>query len=237
MAEKPDTHMNATLSSQGGVVPVDGANAGAPRPAISWHLALDWIERIAVLSWYAYFVWRLLPGGGESLLNANLLLIASETLVIVLLLIRRPAASISLRATDWFLATLATVLPLSVVPAAHPGQHVFPLICAIVMICGLLVQIRAKISLGRSVGMVPANRGIKRGGIYQLVRHPMYAGYFISHIGFLILNPTLWNASVYTLALVVQIFRILAEERFLAQNAEYREYMQSVRYRLIPGIF
>lgn len=105
------------------------------------------------------------------------------------------------------------------------------------MIAGLIIQIRAKVSLGRRVGMVPADRGINRGGPYQLVRHPMYAGYILSDIGFFLLNPTLWNASVYSVALVLQILRILAEERFLAQNAEYREYMQSVRYRLIPGIF
>ena len=85
--------------------------------------------------------------------------------------------------------------------------------------------------------MVPADRGIKRGGPYQLVRHPIYAGYLISEIGFLLLHPTLWNLSTYSLALVLQIVRILAEERFLAQNADYREYMQTVRYRLIPRIF
>lgn len=212
-------------------------NAMAANPSKSWPLALDWLERIAVLGWYAWFVWRLIPSGSESLWSANWVNIASESLVIVLFLIRRPATAISLRPTDWLLATGATMLPLSVSPAESPRQYVFQVICAIVLICGLVIQIRAKVSLGRSLGMVPANRGIKRGGIYQLVRHPMYAGYFISHIGFLLLHPTFWNASVYSVAVVLQVLRILAEERFLAQNADYREYMQNVRYRLIPGIF
>lgn len=229
--------MNANPSSQAGLVTCEAPNAVATNPSTLWPLALDWLERIAILGWYAYFVWRLFPGSGESILSANWLLIASESLVIFLLLIRRPAATISLRPTDWLLAICATVLPLSVSPAENPGQYVYPVVCTIVLICGLIIQIRAKVSLGRSLGMVPANRGIKRGGIYQLVRHPMYAGYCISHIGFLLLHPTLWNASVYSVALVLQLLRILAEERFLAQNADYREYMQSVRYRLIPGIF
>jgi protein-S-isoprenylcysteine O-methyltransferase Ste14 len=229
--------MNAAISSQTSLMPQEAPKAVAPIATTSWRLALDWIERIAVLGWYAWFVWRLFPGGSESLLNANWLIIASESLVIGLFLIRRPATTISVRPTDWLLAMGATMLPLSVSPAENPGQFVNPVVCSIVLICGLIIQIRAKVSLGRSLGMVPADRGIKRGGIYQLVRHPMYAGYVISHVGFLLLNPTLWNASVYSVALVVQILRILAEERFLSQNADYREYMQSVRYRLIPGIF
>ena len=69
------------------------------------------------------------------------------------------------------------------------------------------------------------------------MRHPMYVGYMISHLGFLLLNPTIWNAAVYSAAFVLQILRILAEEQFLAQNADYREYMKQVRYRLFPGIF
>ena len=129
--------------------------ARAPRVAISWKLVMDWMERIAVLIWYGYFVWRLLPSSGASLVNANWLLIASESLVIVLLLIRRQPASISMRPTDWILATAATLLPLSVTPAANPGQYVFPGMCAIVLMCGLIVQIRAKLCLGRSLGMSP----------------------------------------------------------------------------------
>lgn len=235
MAEKPKSPMNGVntpsrTSTHLGIT-------SATRATISRRFVLDWIERIVVLIWYAYFVWRLLPSNVESLVTANWLLIASESLVIVLLLIRRQPESISMRPTDWFLATAATLLPLSVTPATNPGQYVVPVVCAIVLLCGLVIQIRAKLCLGRSLGMIPADRGIKRGGIYQLVRHPMYIGYMISHIGFLLLNPTIWNALVYSVAFVLQILRILAEEQFLAQNAEYREYMQQVRYRLLPGIF
>jgi protein-S-isoprenylcysteine O-methyltransferase Ste14 len=34
-----------------------------------------------------------------------------------------------------------------------------------------------------------------------------------------------------------QMSRILSEERFLSEDAVYREYRERIRFRLIPGIF
>jgi protein-S-isoprenylcysteine O-methyltransferase Ste14 len=212
------------------------ASAGVSESSTSSR-ALDLVERVLVLGWYGYFVWRLLPGENQSWLTANWLLLISESLVIFLLLIRRQARSLSINPTDWLIATTATLLPLSVAPLEDPKGLVPPVVGAILLISGMIIQIRAKISLGRSVGMVPADRGIKRGGPYQMVRHPMYTGYLVSWIGFLLLHPSVWNISIYAMALAAQIIRVLAEERFLAQNEEYRTYMSGVRYRLIPGLF
>jgi len=38
-------------------------------------------------------------------------------------------------------------------------------------------------------------------------------------------------------AYVFQFARIHAEERILAEDGEYRDYLRSVRYRLIPGVY
>jgi protein-S-isoprenylcysteine O-methyltransferase Ste14 len=40
---------------------------------------------------------------------------------------------------------------------------------------------------------MPANRGVVSSGLYRLVRHPIYMGYLITHAGFLLANPTVWN--------------------------------------------
>ena len=45
---------------------------------------------------------------------------------------------------------------------------------------GLAVVIVGKMTLGRSFGVVPANRGVVVGGPYRLVRHPIYTGYLIT---------------------------------------------------------
>jgi hypothetical protein len=47
----------------------------------------------------------------------------------------------------------------------------------------------------------------------------------------------LWNFAVYSGALVVQVARILREERILSGKPLYREFSSLVRYRLLPGVF
>ena len=105
------------------------------------------------------------------------------------------------------------------------------------MAIGLFVQISAKIILGRSFGIVAANRGVKVAGPYRFVRHPMYAGYIINHIGFLLAFPSLWNVALYSTELVIQITRLLREEALLNQDKSYRDYASQVRYRLLPKVF
>ncbi len=105
------------------------------------------------------------------------------------------------------------------------------------MLLGLYVQISAKVILGRSFGLIAANRGIKVAGPYRIVRHPIYAGYTIIHVGFLLAFPSVWNLGLYSTQLVVQVARLLREEHLLKQDPNYRNYAASVRYRLFPMIF
>jgi protein-S-isoprenylcysteine O-methyltransferase Ste14 len=107
----------------------------------------------------------------------------------------------------------------------------------VVILSGLLIQISAKIVLWRSFGIVAAVREIKVSGPYRFVRHPMYAGYTIVHVGFLLAFPSLWNLAVYASALLVQIARLLREEQLLNRDQHYREFASRVRYRLLPGVF
>jgi protein-S-isoprenylcysteine O-methyltransferase Ste14 len=108
---------------------------------------------------------------------------------------------------------------------------------ALLMLAGLAFQIFAKYTLGRRFGAVAANRGICDSGPYQIVRHPIYLGYMATHVGFLLVECSWWNLSVYALFYAVLIPRILAEERLLTQDRAYAEYRQRVQYRLIPGVF
>jgi len=65
----------------------------------------------------------------------------------------------------------------------------------------------------------------------------MYAGYFLTQIGFLLANPSLWNLSVYLVAFAIQVLRLLAEERLLNEDAAYRDFASLVPYRLLPKVF
>ena len=64
-----------------------------------------------------------------------------------------------------------------------------------------------------------------------------YAGYMLSHLAFVLMNPTWWNLLMYGICDALQIPRLLAEERLLTRDASYRRYRSTVRYRLFPGIY
>ena len=100
-----------------------------------------------------------------------------------------------------------------------------------------MLQLSAKLTLRRSFGVVAANRGVKASGPYRLVRHPMYAGYALTHVGFLLAGPTLWNLAIYGATLAIAVRRIIAEERVLRRDSAYRALADRVRYRLLPFVF
>ena len=84
---------------------------------------------------------------------------------------------------------------------------------------------------------MPANRGVVSSGLYRLVRHPIYLGYLITHVGFLAANPTFWNFLVFVGADVALMVRAVCEERMLARDPAYRDYQETVHWRVVPGVF
>jgi len=119
-----------------------------------------------------------------------------------------------------------------------PGIQFLPEnIGASLQVAGIAWQLFAKVSLKRSFGVLPANRGVVSHGAYRFVRHPMYLGYFVTDIGFLLTNFSLFNLAVHVVQVGLQVGRILQEERMLATDAAYRRYREAVRYRLIPLAF
>jgi protein-S-isoprenylcysteine O-methyltransferase Ste14 len=212
------------------------APAGSRRSAWVDSRTLDSLERAIVVVLYGWLVYRILNEVRVSHQLANPLLLLSEGLAVFFLLIRRSTEAISRSPYEWAIAMLATNAPLLVATGVrHP--LVPPTAAAFVMFAGMLLQILAKLTLGRSYGCVPAHRGLKLSGPYRLVRHPMYAGYLLSHLAFLAVHPSLWNILVYGLCYGSQVTRILAEERFLSSDPEYGRYRGEVRYRLIPWLF
>jgi protein-S-isoprenylcysteine O-methyltransferase Ste14 len=65
----------------------------------------------------------------------------------------------------------------------------------------------------------------------------MYLGYFLTHLGFLLTNPLLWNGVVYAVWTGCQLHRIRAEERVLSADMAYVAFARRVRYRLVPFVY
>ncbi|MFW2380285.1 MAG: methyltransferase family protein [Acidimicrobiales bacterium] len=162
------------------------------------------------------------------------LLVVFETIMIGYVLTRRDSHDVDFSALAVIAGLAGSFMALGFRPA---GGAEDALVGQVVQIAGLLLQLGASASLGRSFGLIPANRGIKSGGMYRLVRHPLYFAYFFSTIGYLINNISLRNVAVLAIGTGFQVIRIRYEERLLSADPDYRSYMQTVRWHLVPGIW
>lgn len=75
-------------------------------------------------------------------------------------------------------------------------------------------------------------------GPYALVRHPMYVSMLLVYLSFPLALGSLW-ALIPALAMIPILgVRIINEEKMLALDLPgYNEYLQKVKYRLLPGIW
>jgi protein-S-isoprenylcysteine O-methyltransferase Ste14 len=166
----------------------------------------------------------------------GLLLLVSESLVVVMTILRRRTRLVD-RSIGGLLTTALSVAGPYLLRAADGSSIVPDTATAMVSVVGLGLVIIGKLALGRSFGIAPANRGIVMRGPYVLVRHPIYTGYLLTHLAFLAAHPRPWNAAVIVVADAALVMRALIEERVLSADADYRSYCRRVGWHLVPGVF
>jgi protein-S-isoprenylcysteine O-methyltransferase Ste14 len=72
-------------------------------------------------------------------------------------------------------------------------------------------------------------------GPYAIVRHPMYSGALVMLLGTPLALGSWWGLVMFIPMIFTIAWRARDEERFLFKNLPgYREYCQTVRYRLVP---
>jgi protein-S-isoprenylcysteine O-methyltransferase Ste14 len=164
-----------------------------------------------------------------------LLLAAQEVLMIGLAVTRRRTIDTS---QSWWDATIALVGTATPLFQRAGGLSLPSLVIAGtgIQIIGAALALVATFSLGRSFGVIAANRGVKTGGLYRLVRHPLYGSYLLSYLGFLLGNLSLLNLLVVGVSFLCQYLRARAEEQVLLRDSVYQEYARRVRYRFITFI-
>jgi protein-S-isoprenylcysteine O-methyltransferase Ste14 len=198
--------------------------------------AADFAGRAVIVTLFTLFIVAMLGDFDRTGRVTGLLLVASESLVVVLTLIRRSAVWMDRSWRARLLTAMSMVGPSLVRPALDAGVVSDTLTFGLSAV-GLSIVLAGKLSLGRSFGLMPANRGIVCGGIYRLVRHPIYAGYLLTHVGFAAAHLTVWNVTLLLVADLALMVRAIQEERTLALDASYVAYQERVRWRIVPGVF
>lgn len=188
----------------------------------------------ALAALWSLFAWAHLQSFLEVFRLSAMLILMKESLDVLFYLSRPSARSFSRSPYAWVCAFGGTFTPLFLRPS---GSDQDLLIGQLLLCLGMALQFVGMLSLNRSIGIVPANRGIKTGGLYQLVRHPLYLAYAITWLGYLASNPTLHNGTIIAVALLFQVLRIFNEERFLRQDPEYEAFAARTRWALLPFLF
>lgn len=206
--------------------------AGTRQPMDVWWLVSSacLAALLGFFAWVHFLQWR------ETGRPIGLGLMFQESVAAALFVVRRKPAGSSREITAWVASIVGSFGMLAARPVGHVAGT-FETVLTLAQFTGAALSAVSLLWLGRSFGLVAANRGIKTAGPYKIVRHPAYATYFITHLAYLLENISPWNTLVFLTVYTAQFVRIWKEEELLAGDPAYQAYRQRVRFRLIPFVY
>src|SRR5215471_1083710 len=107
----------------------------------------------------------------------------NTSICILTMVIRRPPKRVTPNPWYWLLAFVASYWLVFIIFFLQHGR---PLVANwatnTLAILGVLVMLWARVSLGRNIGFVPAQRELVSTGAYACMRHPIYTGILLSFV-------------------------------------------------------
>jgi len=168
---------------------------------------------------------------------ANWIWIVGAALMGVLSLVRLPPIATAINLRSVTATAIMMLAPPLLLNNAAPSSGVLAVAALIVELVGVIITQSARLYLGRKFALLPANRGIVSRGPFAFIRHPIYAGWLILSVGYVMAYPNARNLLALAVTVPFMIWRIQLEEQLLQQDAAYRAYCAVTPYRLLPLIF
>lgn len=141
----------------------------------------------------------------------------------------------------YVIGQFALIIGLAVLPSPENWSNTSTLgiIDNAIFALGWLVLIVAILNLGRSLtaNPVPLERAtLKTGGLYGVVRHPIYLGLIIIAFSMALKSESLLGGLLFVVLVLLLNFKASFEEKLLgAKFPEYADYASRVG-RLFPGV-
>ncbi len=139
-------------------------------------------------------------------------------------------------ATDLLVSLPALIVAGWAMKVAPDGSR-WPLHAEAVFVVGGTITLVAFLYLGRSFAILPALRFVVSRGPYRFVRHPAYVGELLLVGACALAAPSPATIAPFVVAIPTVVARVLAEERLLRSSRLYEDYAESVRWRLVPGVW
>lgn len=167
----------------------------------------------------------------------HIVMLIQVLMQVVTMFARREPVRVTFNPLYWALAFVATYWPFLSIGLTTPGAVIVPVWLADgVSLLSLVILIYARFSLGRNIGFVPAQRKLVMDGAYAYVRHPIYTGIFIAYFGVVLAGFSPLNLLLSAIGVMLFMVKSLVEERFLAEDPQYQQYMRQTRWRWLPGV-
>lgn len=158
-------------------------------------------------------------------------------ILIVTMLLRHPPERVTPNPLYWLLAFVASYWFFLVGSFTTQGTECAPHgVIVAVSVASFGISLWARLSLGRSIGLVPAQRKLIMHGAYRFMRHPMYTAIFLSYLALGLQNFSAVNVLIFGTGAGLFVIKSVVEENFLRQDPEYDRYMARVRWRWIPFV-
>jgi protein-S-isoprenylcysteine O-methyltransferase Ste14 len=201
-------------------------------------LTIPWVDKtiaVVAVTPFVYEVIRIAMRGEMNISRASILI--QFFIIIVTMVARTAPVRVTPNPWYWLLAFAVTYYGLFVAVFAQRGIPLVPRVVSdSVSILALIVGVYARLSLGRSIGFVPAQRDIITRGAYQFVRHPIYTGLILSYVGFSLRMFSSRNVAMSVIVIGLIVLKSFIEEGFLREDPAYANYLTRVRWRWFPWL-
>ena len=120
-------------------------------------------------------------------------LIYNVTLAALFLIRTRPSI-VSMNPVHWTVALITSFSGFFFIREGTNNNSNLLLVADVIIFISFVLGLAATLILGRSMDFLPALRRVKTKYLYQIVRHPMYLASIIIKLGYVLKNPSIYNA-------------------------------------------
>ena len=189
------------------------------------------------LNYFIFVVGSLYYSFTENALDYNIIAYTLHSAILIyFIVIRKPHKRFDMSIVHQGVALAAFYSGIIFIWQPETGGATAELISNIIIFIANILGTVTIFNLGRSFGIMIAIREVKTGGLYSLVRPPMYSTDLLLRVGFMVNHFNVATGILIFISIGFNFYRAILEERYLSQQEEYRSYMQQVKYRFIPYV-
>jgi protein-S-isoprenylcysteine O-methyltransferase Ste14 len=149
------------------------------------------------------------------------------------------------RGEGW--VALQVVLVAAIIGCAFVGiywagsvESFFGVLGLVIALAGVALAISGVVALGSSFTPLPRPRSgtrVRRGGVFRLVRHPVYGGVILIALGWSLAEAPLGLVPTVLLAALFDLKSRREEEWLTERFPEYEEYRERTPRRFVPWLY